>query len=292
MKTEPLGLRRRSGQAAQAGLKVPRLFSTQGVDPFEQINWERRSAAIKDDKGKIIFEQEDVEVPADLEPAGHQRRGQQVFLRRARQARAGALASASWSTASRGPSPTGRKQDGLFASDADAERFYDELTWLCVNQYGAFNSPVWFNVGLFHQYGHRRLGRATSTGTRRPTRPGQDARAATSIPQASACFIQSRRRHDGRHHAPGHGRGHALQVRLGHGHGPVHAASSREKLSGGGKPSGPLSFMRVFDQIAGGGQVRRQDPPGRQDAVAPLRPPGHQGVHRVQDAARRRRPGR
>ena len=62
-------------------------------------------------------------------------------------------ASASWSTASAAPSPTGASQDGYFATPADGERFYRELAWLCLHQYASFNSPVWFNVGLYHQYG-------------------------------------------------------------------------------------------------------------------------------------------
>jgi len=81
-------------------------------------------------------------------------------------------------------------KDGYFTK-AGGEVFYDELTWLCLNQYGAFNSPVWFNVGLFHQYG---VGKKSGKGNwffNRQT--GEAERAATQYeyPQGSACFIQS-----------------------------------------------------------------------------------------------------
>ena len=72
-----------------------------------------------------------------------------------------------------------------------AETFYNELTWLCVNQFGAFNSPVWFNVGLWHQY---RAGWAGARGiTITTTAPARPERSPTpyEYPQGRACFIQS-----------------------------------------------------------------------------------------------------
>ena len=118
--------------------------------------------------------------------------------------------------------------DGYF-SKADGEVFYEELSWLCVNQYGAFNSPVWFNVGLFHQYG---IGKKSGKGNwfyNRKT--GQAERAATQYeyPQGSACFIQSVAGQHGGHHAPGAQRGDAVQIRLRHRHGFVAAALQQGK---------------------------------------------------------------
>ena len=106
---------------------------------------------------RVIFEQTDCEIPRALEPARHQRRGQQVLLRRRATATAPERENASSvrqlvDRVTRTIADWGR-DDGYFATDDDAERFYDELTSLCVNQYGSFNSPVWFNVGLFHRYG-------------------------------------------------------------------------------------------------------------------------------------------
>ena len=108
-------------------------------------------------------------------------------------------------------------RDGYF-DKADGEVFYDELTWLCLNQYGAFNSPVWFNVGLFHQYG---VGQTSARGNwfyNRQTGQAERARTQYEYPQGSACFIQSVDDNMEEHHAPGPQRGHALQIRLRHRH--------------------------------------------------------------------------
>ena len=141
------------------GLKFERIFSKENVSPFDQIEWDKRTAKITDDGGKVIFEQKDVEVPQDLERAGDQDRRLEVFLRRHRprhrpvEGRARESPCGSWSTASPAPSRIGASPTATLPTEKDAAVFYDDLTWLCVNQYGAFNSPVWFNVGLYHQYG-------------------------------------------------------------------------------------------------------------------------------------------
>ncbi len=69
--------------------------------------------------------------------------------------------------------------------------FYDDLTWLCVNQYGAFNSPVWFNVGLWHQYGIGKNAGAGNYFYNRETGKAERAPTQYEYPQGSACFIQS-----------------------------------------------------------------------------------------------------
>ncbi len=129
-------------------LRVEQFFSAAGVHPFDQLEWEVRSAKILDDNGQTIFEQNNIEVPTtwsqlatkvvaskyfygDIESDQREHSVKQLVHRVCR------------TIAERG------KRDGYFAGDEDAENFYNELTWLCVNQYGAFNSPVWFNVGLF-----------------------------------------------------------------------------------------------------------------------------------------------
>src|SRR5213078_90670 len=81
--------------------------------------------------------------------------------------------------------------DGYFADEETAEIFYDELSWLCLNQHGAFNSPVWFNVGLYHQYS---VGKSSSRGNwfyNRKTGQAERAKTQYEYPQCSACFIQS-----------------------------------------------------------------------------------------------------
>ena len=103
--------------------------------------------------------------------------------------------------------------DGYFADSETAEIFYDELTWLCVNQHGAFNSPVWFNVGLYHQYG---IGKDAGTGNYFYNREDWSGRArldSVPIPTRQRLFHSIGRRHDGRHHAPSDERSHALQIR-------------------------------------------------------------------------------
>ena len=151
------------------------------------------------------------------------------------------------------------KADGYFATAEDAERFYDELTSLCVNQYGSFNSPVWFNVGLFHHYGIS--GPANNWRWDEETRGVAKATSAYQYPQASACFIQSVS--DDMEGIMRLAHSEAMLFKFGSGTGTDLSTlrSSHEKLSGGGKPSGPVSFMRVYDAIASvvksGGKTRR-----------------------------------
>ncbi|MGH7979711.1 MAG: vitamin B12-dependent ribonucleotide reductase, partial [Limisphaerales bacterium] len=145
------GGRDKRRQSAKKHLAVERVFSDGAVRPFDQAQWERRTAEITDDAGKVIFKQENVETPrawsalATKVVVSKYFYGEQNTSERETSARQLihriARTIADWGVA-----------DGYF-SKADGEVFYDELTWLCLNQYGAFNSPVWFNVGLFHEYG-------------------------------------------------------------------------------------------------------------------------------------------
>ncbi|PYK20027.1 MAG: vitamin B12-dependent ribonucleotide reductase, partial [Verrucomicrobia bacterium] len=151
--------------------------------------------------------------------------------------------------------------DGYFADAEAAEVFYDELTWLCLNQYGAFNSPVWFNVGLYHQYG---VGKGAGAGNYfydRETGKAERAVSQYEYPQGSACFIQSVE--DTMEDIMRLATSEAMLFKYGSGTGTDLSSlrSTREKLSGGGKPSGPLSFLKVYDQVANvvksGGKTRR-----------------------------------
>ena len=151
------------------------------------------------------------------------------------------------------------REDGYFATPDDAERFYDELTALCLNQYGSFNSPVWFNVGLYHQYGIP--GAANNWRWDEETRTVVKATSAYQYPQSSACFIQSVA--DDMQDIMRLATSEAMLFKYGSGTGSDLSTlrSSHEKLAGGGKPSGPVSFMRVYDAIASviksGGKTRR-----------------------------------
>jgi ribonucleoside-diphosphate reductase alpha chain len=244
--------------AATEGLKIDHLFATPNVHPFDELEWEKRSARIGDNKGNTIFEQPDVEVPASWSPLATNVVVSKYFYGENGTDERESSVRDLIHRVTRTIADWGR-DDGTFASDEDAERFYRELTYLCVNQYGAFNSPVWFNVGLFHQRGV-----AGSEGnchwdaaTNQPTRTLR----SYEFPQGSACFIQGV--DDTMEDIMRLATAEAMLFKFGSGTGTDLSTlrSSREKLAGGGTPSGPLSFMRVFDQIAGvvksGGKTRR-----------------------------------
>jgi len=240
------------------GLKVELSFATPGVHPFDEIEWEIRQAKITDETGKVVFEQNDCEVPVfwsqlatkvvvskyfygDIHSGQRENSVKQLVHRVCR------------AIADRG------RRDGYFQSDADAENFYNDLTWLCVNQYGSFNSPVWFNVGLYDVYGIK--GSEHNFHWDEKQQKAVPCTSSYEFPQASACFIQSVE--DTMEDIMRLARSEAMLFKHGSGTGTDMSTlrSSREKLSGGGKPSGPLSFMRVYDQVAAviksGGKTRR-----------------------------------
>jgi len=256
---------RRSGLAS-GGMAFKRVFSKEGTHPFDQIEWENRTAEIADDSGKAVFKQENVEVPKSWSLLATKIAVSKYFY--------GDISNGT--DPCKGGRETSIKQlvhrvtrtitdwgiaDGYFASEKDAEIFYEELTWLCVNQYGAFNSPVWFNVGLHHEYG---IGKGSGKGNfYYNTETGRAERASTQYekPQCSACFIQSV--DDNMEAIMELARSEAMLFKFGSGTGTDLSTirSTREKLSGGGRPSGPLSFLKVYDQIANvvksGGKTRR-----------------------------------
>ncbi len=216
--------------STKRGLSFRRHFTKAGVHPFDMVEWEMRTASISTEKGEVIFEQKDVEVPKSWSMTAtnvvvskyfHGRVGaperessiRQLVTRIAR-------TMVDWGRAG-----------GYFASEEDAQIFLDELTFMMVNQYMAFNSPVWFNVGVEEK------------------------------PQCSACFINSVEdtmesilelaKTEGKLFKYGSGTGSNLST----------LRSSREGLSCGGTASGPVSFMRGYDAFAGviksGGKTRR-----------------------------------
>lgn len=255
-----------SSAASAKGLVFEAAFATPGLSPFDDIEWSNRTAEITDDSGGIMFRQENVEVPSswselatkiavskyfygdicngtDPHSGGRESSIRQIIHRVTR-------TITDWG-----------KQDGYFADDESAEVFYNDLTWLCLNQHGAFNSPVWFNVGLYQQYG---VGKdAGQGGWRWSEADGEAVRADTQYeyPQGSACFIQGVE--DNMEDIMQLASSEAMLFKYGSGTGSDLSTlrSTREKLSGGGAPSGPLSFLRVYDQVANvvksGGKTRR-----------------------------------
>ncbi len=247
------------GNLMKRSLKLERVFSNPRVNPFDQIEWERRTAEITDDAGKVIFKQDNVEVPKSWSVLATKVVVSKYFYGEQNTSERETSVRQLIHRICRTIADWGIK-DGYF-SKADGEVFYDELTWLCVNQYGAFNSPVWFNVGLFHQYG---VGKKSGKGNWYYNRKtGEAERAATQYeyPQCSACFIQSVE--DNMESIMRLAHSEAMLFKFGSGTGtdltPIRSA--REKLSGGGRPSGPLSFLKVYDQVANvvksGGKTRR-----------------------------------
>ncbi|MDQ3937777.1 MAG: hypothetical protein M3253_03750, partial [Chloroflexota bacterium] len=213
------------------GLKVSRHFTTAGVHPYDDIAWELRDAVVKDWRtGGVSFEQRDVEFPADWSMNATTIVAQKYFRgtlgtpQRERSVKHMIDRVADTITA------WGRK-DGYFSDDESADIFNHELKYLLVRQHAAFNSPVWFNVGV------------------------------EETAQCSACFILSVEDtmssilnwyvEEGTIFKGGSGAGINLST----------IRSSKEKLSSGGQPSGPVSFMRGADASAGtissGGKTRR-----------------------------------
>ena len=241
----------------EGGLTFARRFSTAGVSPYDEVQWERRTASITDSKGNSIFEQKDVEVPLDWSMtatnivASKYLHGQmdtperETGVRQLVQRVAETIRD--WGM-----------KGGYFATEEDAGIFYDELAHMLLTQKVAFNSPVWFNVGC------DRL-EPNSDGQNWHWDPmtGGVRFSATGYrnPQCSACFINAvddsldsiltLAKTEGMLFKWGSGTGTNLSSIRG----------SMELLSGGGQASGPLSFMRGFDAFAGviksGGKTRR-----------------------------------
>jgi len=212
------------------GLTIQRFFTEEGKHPFDEISWDIRTSSIGNEKGEMVFEQADVEVPSFWSQtatnivASKYFRGTLGTPEREQSARQ--LIGRVVETLAR----WGR-QGGYFATVADAQAFSDELTHLLIYQKASFNSPVWFNMGI------------------------------EPHPQCSACFINSVQ--DTMDSILTLAKTEGMLFKFGSGTGtnlsPIR--SSRENLAGGGTASGPVSFMKGFDAFAGviksGGKTRR-----------------------------------
>jgi len=223
--------RSRARSQRPAGLSLTRFFSRADVHPFDEIDWELRSATIASERGETIFEQRDVEIPkawsqlATNVVVSKYFRGHVGTPERERSVKQliGRVVNRIHEWGARG---------GYFATPADGEIFKDELSHLLVTQKMAFNSPVWFNLGV-----------------------------AGTPQQASACFINSVA--DTMESIMDLAKTEAMLFKGGSGTGSnlSKIRSSKEKLAGGGTASGPVSFMRGFDSFAGvvksGGKTRR-----------------------------------
>jgi len=222
--------KRKKATKKNNGLVFERYFTTAGVDPYDTVAWELRDAVIGSPTGEIVFEQRNVEVPSTWSPTATNVvvskyfRGHLNSPERERSVRQ--LIGRVCDTVS-----AWGREDGYFKTDEDAQTFRDELTWLCLHQHMAFNSPVWFNVGC------------------------------EDHPQCSACFINSV--DDTMESILGLAKTEGMLFKWGSGAGSNLSVirSSKELLRGGGTASGPVSFMKGFDAFAGviksGGKTRR-----------------------------------
>ena len=258
----PAATKARSSSKRRRGLTVSRRFTQAGQDVFAEIVWERRQSVITNPDGSIVFKMQGAEIPATWSQlatdivvskyfrkaglAGEKAQGEtsvrQVVHRIAHTIRC-----------------AGDKMGGYFATKKDADSFEAELTWLLVNQYGAFNSPVWFNCGLYHEYGIE--GSGGNWAWSETAQLIEETTNAYERPQCSACFIQA---------VPDDLMGiyeliknEARLFKYGSGTGSNFSSirGKQEKLSGGGTSSGLMSFLEVFDRAAGatksGGTTRR-----------------------------------
>ncbi len=220
-----------NGGSSDRGLRFERYFTPPESSAYDLIQWERRTAAITNEKGSVIFEQKDVEVPTSWSQLAINVVAQKYF-----RGHLGApdRESSVKQLVDRVVDTLGRwgLEGGYFADDQAAANWSEDLRWLLATQHASFNSPVWFNIGV--------AGRAQ---------------------QASACFINSVQdtmesilelvKIEGMLFKFGSGTGTNLSV----------LRSSKETLAGGGTASGPVSFMRGYDSFAGsiksGGTTRR-----------------------------------
>ena len=219
----------RKTQRAKA-LHFDRFFTEKGISPYDAIEWDTRDAVITDENGDTIFEQKSVEVPKSWSQMATNIVASKYFHgtlgTRERENSVRQLIGRVVDTMTRWG-----QEGSYFQTNEDAETFRDDLTFLLLNQHASFNSPVWFNCGI------------------------------EAKPQCSACFINSvddtmdsilnLAKTEGMLFKWGSGTGSNLST----------IRSSRERLSGGGIASGPVSFMKGYDAFAGvirsGGKTRR-----------------------------------
>ncbi|HUS68460.1 MAG TPA: vitamin B12-dependent ribonucleotide reductase [Kofleriaceae bacterium] len=215
---------------AGVGLTFPRYFTRAGSDPFTEVEWELRQATIKGADGQVYFDQKDVEFPRSWSQTATNVVVQKYFRgtlgtpqrERSVKQMISRVADTIYGWG---------KTDGYFKSNEDALAFRDELVHLLLHQKMAFNSPVWFNVGV------------------------------EDHPQCSACFINSV--DDSMASILELAKTEGMLFKYGSGTGSNLSSlrSSAELLNGGGTASGPVSFMRGFDSFAGaiksGGKTRR-----------------------------------
>ncbi|HXG32441.1 MAG TPA: vitamin B12-dependent ribonucleotide reductase [Bryobacteraceae bacterium] len=249
-------LKRSLRKEERTGVSFPRYFTARlepGKTPYDEVQWELRTASITNDKGAVIFEQRDVEVPADWSQTATNIVASKYFHGKlgtperehsvAQLVRRVVDTITEWG-----------REGRYFQTDQDAENFRMELAHLVLRQKASFNSPVWFNVGVKEARGYGWYYDEASDSIRKLT-------ADVQKPQCSACFINSVQ--DSLESILELAKTEGMLFKWGSGTGTNFSTLREENapLSGGGRASGPLSFMKGFDAFAGviksGGKTRR-----------------------------------
>jgi ribonucleoside-diphosphate reductase alpha chain len=220
-------------QAAPKGLTHTRFFTVAGRDPFDEVEWDLRAAIIANEKGEVVFEQQDVEIPKFWSQQATNIVVSKYFRGPLKPTRPGERESSVRQLIGRVVATIAdwARARHYFATDDDLQAFADDLKHLLLYQKAAFNSPVWFNCGI------------------------------EKAPQCSACFINSV--HDTLDSILTLAKTEGMLFKFGSGTGTNFSSlrSSKESLAGGGTASGPVSFMRGYDAFAGviksGGKTRR-----------------------------------
>lgn len=261
LKTHPIKAPRPHSTARKQGkgMRITRRHTRAGLSPFDQVAYEKRTAKITSPEGAVVFEAKDAEVPAAWSQLASDILISKYF-RRSGVPETGAETSAKQvigrivrSIRAQG------ERSGYFSSGDAAAAFEAELAHLLLDQRGAFNSPVWFNVGLYEAYGI--LGSGGNYHYDERTGRPEEVASAYEHPQASACFIQSV--DDSLSSIFGLAQNESRIFKYGSGTGTnfSRVRGAMEKLAGGGTSSGLMSFLEVLDRGAGatksGGTTRR-----------------------------------
>jgi ribonucleoside-diphosphate reductase alpha chain len=249
-------------EGSAKGLEFRSFYTEPGKDPLDGVVYEQRDSVITNPDGSIVFELRNAEIPkgwsqlaTDIavskyfrkagingDPKRGERSVRELVYRVAHTIR-----------------EAGERLGGYFASARDADTFEAELTYVLVNQHAAFNSPVWFNCGLFQRYGI--VGSGGQYAWSPDTQRVAETANAYENPQCSACFIQ--KVDDDLMKIYDLVKNEARLFKYGSGTGSNFSSirGNQEKLSGGGTSSGLMSFLEVLDRAAGatksGGTTRR-----------------------------------
>ncbi|MDD4318719.1 MAG: vitamin B12-dependent ribonucleotide reductase [Candidatus Peribacteraceae bacterium] len=261
------------------GLSIPRVFTTPGNDPLEEVRYEKRTSRIVNTDGSVVFEMEGAEIPADWSQVATDIMVSKYFRKAGvpQYDEKGNVVMDAKGNVVTGPERSVRQvvrrlagcwrfwgeKEGYFETAQDAQAFEDELSSMLVHQMAAPNSPQWFNTGLHHAYGI--TGPAQGHYYCDPkTGDVKKSEDAYTHPQPHACFIQSVR--DDMVNEGGIMDLWTREARLfkfgsGTGTNFSQLRGSAEPLSGGGRSSGLMSFLKIGDRAAGaiksGGTTRR-----------------------------------